>query len=257
MDMFRTPPAAPVTAAAPTTNSAPVPGNIPAPQQASSPTNPNAPVTTGTDGTNKTATESVNPLDAFKDLWQPPKTVEGQTPKANMFDVNPEKLMEAAGKVDFARVIKPEHLEAISKGGPEGVAAFAAAMNSVSQTVYAQSALATTKIVEQALKQQKESFDTELPGILKKHGLGNSLRTKNPALNHDAVTPLTSALVNQLSTKFPAATEAELTEMAETYLTSAFEAIAPKKVPEDTGKGTGKDTEPDWAELFGISKNVA
>ena len=81
--------------------------------------------------------------DAFADLWKP---VEGQTPEQLFPNIDPAKLMEAAKKTDFAKVITDEQRQAIIAGGQDAVAAFTGAMNSVAQAVYANSALATTRL---------------------------------------------------------------------------------------------------------------
>jgi hypothetical protein len=182
-------------------------------------------------------------LDSFKDLWQPVQTtgVDGTLP-ANMFaGADPAKMLEAARKVDFSKSIPPEILSKITAGGPDAAAAFAQALNDVSQRAYAQSSFASTKIVEAALQKFQEGMESRLPGQIKKHQVSDSLRASNPALQHPAAAPIMEAMQAQLTVKYPNATVAEIQDMASQYLTAFNSAANPKKVDavpanEDWGK---------------------
>lgn len=207
-----------------TTEGQPTPGNptVPSPQ------------------TNKpTAPES--PLDKHSDLWKDSPTRQAED---NFFAVDPQKIMEAAGKVDFAKVIPPEALKAIQAGGEGAQAAFVASLQAVAQTVYGQSAMAATKITERAVENMMEKFNSQLPGLIKKHQVSDSLRTDNPAYNHPAAQPIISAMETQLSTKFPQATTSEIKAMAVEYMNDFSSAFA-KAQPADP-KAKKKLAETDW-----------
>lgn len=192
------------------------------------------------DNTNNQQQANKNPLDAFNDLWETPKLKEGEKEQENMFNVDPVKLREAAGKVPFDQVITPEIRATIAKGGEEGVNASISAMNTMVQSVYAQSALATTKIVEKAINDAQAKWDANLPNVIKRHNVGNSLREENPAMNHAAVAPLISALESKLVQKYPNATTKEINDMAKDYMRQTFTAIFPEmKNTSDEGTGTG------------------
>ena len=220
------------------------PGQIPPPNGgttvATTSTAPNGVVPTTT-----VPAEPQAPLDKFNDLW---KTDPNAKPTGNdpLFNVDPQKLMEAAGKVDFAKVIKPEQLQAITAGGEGAAAAFIQAINAVSQATFAQSALASTKIVEQAVAKTRENFSAELPGMLKKLNLNDSLRDSNPAFSHPAAQPILDALQAQLTQKYPSATVQELQGMAKEFLSSFTDAAIPKPVATTVSNG-----ETDWSKFFG------
>ena len=190
-----------------------------------------------------TPAENVSPLDEFKTLWEPSTTptVDGTLP-VNMFaGTDPAKMLDAARKVDFAKSIPPEVLAKITAGGPDAAAAFATALNDVSQRAYAQSSFASTKIVEAALAKFQEGIDSRLPAQIRNHQVSQSLRESNPALMHPAAAPIMEAMQAQLSAKFPNATVSELQGMASQYLTAFNQAANPVKqaaVPasEDWGK---------------------
>lgn len=221
------------------------PGNIP-PQSANAatPGNGTVPAAGANPPANNEPPKDQSPLDAFSDLWKNEPIPEGQQQAPNMFNVDPQKLMEAASKVDFAKVITPDQMQAITAGGEGAVKAFAESMNKVSQAVYAQSAMASTKIVEQAIKQAETKFAEQVPALIKKHQVSDSLRTENPALSHPAAQPLIQALESQLTVKFPSATVAEIRQMATDYISSFASAAIPKK-EEPASKSSKKET--DWS----------
>ncbi len=201
----------------------PQPGNFPdaaTPAMATDPNNPIAP-----------AVQPAKPegLDQFNDLWKPPVESPDTTQQAGMFNVDPQKLMSAAKQIDFSKAITADQLGAISRGGQDAVTAFAQALNTVAQTVYAQSAHASTKIVEQAIKQSQESMRAELPSHIKRQTVSDNLRAENPAFSHPAAAPILGALQQQLTVKFPSATSSEISRMAQDYLTSFAGALNPKQ----------------------------
>lgn len=246
MDMFR--PQAPAQAA-PAQQQAPAPtpgtpGNMPA-----------APVVSNMPGTGVTPNNSVanqpdnttsqSPLDAFKDLFTIDPATSNPANSIPTFNVDQAKLREAAAKNDFSKVIPPELLEKIAAGGAEAQQAMMAAMNAMSQRVYADSAFATTQILEAALKKQAEAIESRLPGLIKNQNLSESLRTENPIFSHPAAAPMLDTLQKQVLQKFPNATVTEQKEMAQKWLLSFAEAASPvSKVTETAGKGE------DWSAFF-------
>lgn len=216
----------------------PQPGNLPEQMtagMAADPANPNVPA-----NANPPPAEG---LDKFNDLWKPAEFPAGQQADP-MFNVDPKQLMDAARKIDFAKVIQPAQLQAISQGGDAAVQAFAAAMNSVAQTVYAQSAHATSKIVEQAISKSQDNMRSELPQHIKRQTVSESLRAENPALTHPAASPILGALEQQMTQKFPNASSSEISKMAQEYLVSFSKAMQKPEATPSTASGS-KDA--DWS----------
>lgn len=221
----------------------PQPGNLPAeaPNMQATAANPTAPVSQ-----NPTQEIKKEGLDQFTDLWKPSESPTGAE-NNQLFNVDPAKLMEAAGKLDFSKAVNPEQLQAIAQGGEGAMQAFAQAMNKVAQTVYAQNAMATTKIVEQAIARTKDGFLGELPQHIKRQQVNDSLRNENPAFSHPAAAPILGALQQQLSVKFPNATATELTSMAKSYLENFASAASPvQKTQTEAAPG-----EVDWSKFLG------
>lgn len=216
----------------------PQPGNLPEQMTAgmrSAPGNPNVPA-----NANPAPAEG---LDQFKDLWKPAEFPADQQ-SGGMFNVDPKQLMDAAKKIDFTKVIQPQQLQAIAAGGPEAMQAFASAMNSVAQTVYAQNAHATAKIVEQAISKSQDTMRSELPQHIKRQSVSESLRAENPALTHPAASPILGALEQQMTQKFPNASSMEISKMAQEYLVSFSKAMQKPEAAPSTASGS-KDA--DWS----------
>ena len=243
-------PTAPAPAAAPNPGNPAGPGNIPpaaastgattpgaAPNGQIPPTDPNAPA------------DPATAFAQFDKLWENAPTDPNAPPSGVFGNVDPKKFMEAAGKIDFSRVVTPEQLQSISAGGEAAQAAFAAALNSVAQGVYAQSAFATTKIVEQALNKSKETFLSELPTHIKKQTVTDSLRAENPIFSNPAVQPIISALEAQMTVKYPNATAPEITQMAKQYVEALGSSFAPKPKALDGGP-KNKKGETDWSSFL-------
>lgn len=189
------------------------------------------------------------PFADFQDLWKNEPT--DPNALSSVFgDLEPKKFMEAAGRIDFSKAVTPEMLTAISAGGEPAMAAFAQAMNKVAQGVYAQSAFATTKIVEQALARSKENFLAELPQHIKKEAVRGSLRAENPIFSNPAVQPIISALEAQMTVKYPNASAGEITAMAKQYVEALGTSFAPKPPAAVGSDGKPSKVDVDWERYF-------
>ena len=204
----------------------------------------NAPATGNADKTTDNANAS--PLDAFKDLWQTPAKSETETNQPMFAGVDPAKLMESAKKVDFAKIISPEQLTAINAGGAEATKAFAEAMNSVAQSVYAQSAFATTKIVEQALESAQKGYDAKLQTAVKRFSVAEKVSDDNPLLSNPAFAPIVSALQDQLIRKNPNASAKEIQSQVNDYVAALGSSFAPKTKDSSDSKRQKNKSE-DWS----------
>lgn len=162
-----------------------------------------------------------SPLDGYSKLWEHADTDGKPLSLVPSMDADPTKLLAAAKTVDFTKAMNPELLDKASKGD---AGALGALVNEAAQAGYAQSALATTKIVEAALKKQAENFtSTIMPELLRRNNIGRDLRTDNPLFDNPAVKPMLEGLERQLAIKYKDATPAEITQHAKTVLTGFAE----------------------------------
>lgn len=190
----------------------------------------------------------LSPLDAFKDVWNTPVVpVDPNAPVPVKTD--PNKVFEAARKVEFAKSVTPEMMAQIAKGGPEAQAALIAIMNHTSQNVYAQSALATKSIVEKALSEQADSFRAELPNLVRKFSANENVRTESPLLSHPAVQPLVPALTEMFTRKNPNATSTEISAQVSDYFKSLGSVFAPPN-PNDVAASKAAAGTTDWSKFL-------
>lgn len=225
------------------------PGNLPAqqtPAMAANPANPAAPA-----NDQNPQASAPNPaaegLDKFNDLWKPVESSQNSQAEP-LINVKPEQMMEVAKKIDFTRVMNQEQLNAVAAGGQGAVQAMAQIMNTVAQTVYAQNMHATKTMVEQAVQKTQEQMRSELPQHIKLQTVSESVRGSNPAFNHPAAAPIMGALQQQLTTKFPNASAAEIASMAGDYISSFATALQPKQAQANQDQQTAGNFDWDkWA----------
>lgn len=190
-----------------------------------------------------------SPVAKFNELWQPPKPDESN-PNPEISEFTPQKLMEAAGKVDFAKLVSQEDLQKISAGGPEAIAALMSALNKTSQTVFGQSAILSQKMMDKRIADARDEFAAQLPKLVRKQSSTEALMAKNAAFADPAVAPVVQAVQAQLAEKYPKATSAELQAMAEEYLLGVSGMINPGKKSESKEKpDTGSDGT-DWEDYL-------
>lgn len=190
------------------------------------------------------------PADPFADLWNTdPNANTGQTPALN-FNLDPAKLAEIAGKIDYASMVSPELRARIAAGGEDAVAATMESLNIVNRATYQQNALATTKLIEAAVKNTEATIEQKIKSQFKLLGLEDQVAS-NPALKNPAFAPLVDAAKQQLVVKYPNATPAELNQMLNRYLNSAATAFAPEMAAKASRPVTPQTVNPvddfDWS----------
>ncbi len=217
----------------------PTAANSPALNQAGQPAQPTTQVTQApTPAVVPESTAPESPLDKFADIWKIDPTKSDDP--GSIFSVDPVKLQEAASKVNFAQVIPQDAIQKMSEGGQGAVEAFITSMNSVAQASYAQSAMAATKIVEQALGKAQQSYDVKIQDMIKRNSVSESLRGENPLFSNPAVSPFLNAMEKQFTEKYPTASSAEITKLAKEYMVELSKALNPA-TPEPEKKPAGGD----------------
>lgn len=206
--------------------------------------NPSIPVPPNSVAAQPTPAGEPSPMADFEKLWDTkPKSHEPVT-----FNVDSAKLNQVAGQIDFAKVIKPEQLQAITQGGEGAVQALAQALNSVSQTVYAQSAAASAKIVEQALAKAEASFASRVPDLVRSQQSTERL-SANPLMQHAASKPVVAAIKAQIEAAHPNATSEEIAQLTNTYFNN-FAALANGGQANGGQQAKPQSSEFDWGAFF-------
>lgn len=186
-----------------------------------------------------------SPMDQFKDLWQPPENKEDDSAS---FNPDPQKIMEAASKVDFTKILNKEALAKVQAGGDEAVQAMASLLNQTAQAVYGQSTVAASKIVEQALSQAEQKFASKVPTLVNTKAAQAKLLASNKALANPAVAPIVSMIQEQLALKYPNATSDELADMAGEMMKGAANVFAPAPATPPSDKS--KKADDDWSDFL-------
>ncbi len=185
--------------------------------------------------------EQKSPLEEHAKLWEP--TPAEDKNKNEPEPITPEKMMEAASKVDFTKVLTPEELAKVQAGGEEAQKILINVINKVGQAAYGQSAVVAKKLVDSAVEKEREAFLSSLPSLIKKHALTDP--AEDPALQNPAIAPVAAAIKTQLLEKYPKADKAWINQQVGQLLKGAAEMYVPQqKSPE----ATKAEEQIDWDE---------
>lgn len=228
----------------------PTPGNIPnfaastsqSVANTATAANGTIPSTTPTSPDGKPASSG----DKFGDLWN--IDINANSQGQPLFNVDPNKLYEAAKLQDFRQVVSPEQMQLIAAGGQEAVAAMVDMVNAMSQRSYAQSVLAATKLIDGALDKSNFAKADQLETRLRDVQFKQSLRETNPVFSDPAFAPFVETAQQQFQRKFPDASAAQLKSMAEEYLQSfADKFTAPQRAQQQARTTSNQD----WSAFLG------
>lgn len=186
-------------------------------------------------------TPPANPLDAFTPLWQnDPNAAPTADPFSTpLFNTDPAKIQEAAGKMDFLASV-PQDVMAKAMGGNDP-AAFMQVMNFVAQKTLATAAQLSTATVEQGASRSNQRMLSALPGRVKQIQL-DAMQPENPALQHPAAQPFLQMARTQLQMKNPGMSAQEIQKRAEQYV-SDFSSAMMQPAQDASSQGAGGD---DW-----------
>jgi hypothetical protein len=249
MDMFRGLTSSPAPQMPQNPNMPTPPGNI----QEQAALQGNAPATPGTAPNgmipaNIAEIKKQSPLDQFNDIWKNPETPLPGDVGQPFYNLDNAKLQAVAASQNFVSNIPKEKFAAVAQGGEAAIGAMMEIMNAMGQQVYMQSAIASTRIAENGLTRAQDRFQTQLPHLITKHTLSDTLRQENPAFAHPAAQPVVNAIQQQMAVKHPNATAAELRDMTLQYLTNFAGLVAPS--PSATGTKNGKSADEDWSNFL-------
>lgn len=200
-------------------------GNIPAASNtATNPADPSQPAV-------PPVTSSQNPLDSFKDLWQTAPVKEGESPKpTEPHKLTKEQVHNIVSKANFSQGVTPEMMNKITAGGEGAAEAFTQAMNLVAQQVMTQATMVNNELSNKAIQDAIRAAESKVPALLRDQSSANHLKTTNPLFDNPAVKPVIDATRSQLLSKYPNASDAELTDMTQQYILAMGKAFTPTPV---------------------------
>lgn len=193
-----------------------------------------------------------SPLEQFGKLWETPP-VDPNAQSSEPAQITPERILEAAGKVDFSKVLSQTDLQAIAGGGEAALNALSTVLNKSMQTSYGHSAVAANKIVEQAIAQAEQRFAAKLPTLINTQASKSEMLTGNKALSNPAVAPLVEMVHKQFVEKYPNATSNEIAALTQDYMKTVAGVFNPQTPNAgQVAASSKKAAAEDWSE-YGAS----
>lgn len=221
-------PAGPTPAPAP----APVAAPAPAPAPVAAPADP------------------VSQLDKFKDLWQTPTTADGKPAplpadplRQPIFNLDPNKIVESTGKMDFLAGVPQEN---ITKALSGDVAAFAEVLNSAVRQAVAGVTISNGQVLNQALVENNSRIANTMPQQIKKAQLLD-MGSDDPVLSHPAIQPLVNSLKQMAFAKDPNANPAEVNATVVGLLRGLGTALTETSPEAVKARETQAKGEQDWS----------
>lgn len=205
---------------------------------------------TGDQGAAPAGQQNQSPLDSFNEAF---KIDTSNAPPADtrLFgEVDPKKVMESAGTVNFLQVANPTDIEAVKAGGDEATKALGRILQAVTSASYGQSAIASTQMIEQAATLLEQRLMNKLPGQVRNTLVDTTLASSNAAFNHPAVAPLVELAKSKFIQANPTASAEEISSMTTEYMKAVAGAFSDKPDPV-TAPGAQKDT--DWFAELGLT----
>ena len=192
-------------------------------------------------------------LDNFTDLFKVKTDDKGQPVQQTdpfstpIMSVDPQKLREAAGKMNFTAGIDQELVQKAMSG--QDPAAFMQVLNIVGQNGFSTALAAAGNITNTALDTYHQRIDKALPDRIRNVQISQG-KPKNPALSHPAAAPMVHALKAQFASANPQLSPDQVNEMAENYFTS-FAADFSKAADSANPQKKTVPAETDWTQLLG------
>lgn len=163
-------------------------------------------------------------------LWQDPDNGNGKPANAPsgpqpLFNVDPAKVSEAVGKLNFAANVPQETLQKALNGD---AAALMEALNATARTSFQAAVMAVPSMVEPAVRKATGEVSEQLPGLIK-HAQLAATRSENSVYNNEALAPVTAALKEQIVKHNPQATPNEVQALVEKQLETLGMVLAPQR----------------------------
>jgi hypothetical protein len=195
----------------------------------------------------------VSQLDQFAALWQNPTSADGKPQPIPadpltqpIYSLDPAKIQESVGKIDFTAGIPPETLGKIAAGGQEAVSAFAEALNIGLRQAVAGLAVQQGTVLNQAMLANNQRLVSTLPSHINKTQLLNE-GSDDPVMAHPAVQPLVNSLKQMAFAKNPSANPAEINKQVTDYLKGLSAAITETSPTAVAARTAAAAKEQDWS----------
>lgn len=188
-----------------------------------------------------------NPVDKYKDLWQvddkkTPQTIASLVPSSQ---IDPAKLLESAGKLDFTADIPAELLQKAMSGD---AASFMEVLQKSNARTFAQAVAGAQELQKRNLTEANESLrNSILPDAMRQQQIRQEM-AKVEVFQDPMIRPMVDLLERQMASKFPDANPQQVTEMAQDYWTRFAQKIVPGSQQTQQKEFAKQDT--DWSKFF-------
>lgn len=194
--------------------------------------------------------EAPQGLDATKSWFTPAETdaKPSNFDPAALFATTPEAqqaLLTEVGKLNFIEgAATPEMITAIQAGGDDAVKALPALMNKVAQNAFAAALKASMQISQTAFAKAAPAIEGKMNDTINRRRITEAVTTANPVLSHPSGKIIADALIDSFAKKYPTASETELKELANKYITDISTVGMPQPA---TDKKSASKMETDWS----------
>lgn len=154
----------------------------------------------------------------YSKLWDiDPKAQQPANLAEFSFNIDPAKVGQTFGQLDFAKSVTPEIMAKIAAGGPEAVSAMMTAMNTIGQEAVKTAVLASTRVTENGIRSNGQRLQDTLPNLVRNHTVSSALREDNPLMKDPAFAPIVATITEQITRQFPQATAEEIKAHSKAY----------------------------------------
>lgn len=214
--------------------------------------------------TNPGAPGANSQLEEFSSLWHtdPQKAATANAdPWADpLFQVDPAKMRQAAGQIDFMSQVPQELVQKVMAGNDPH--ATIQLINAVGQAALATAMQVTTSTAEQVGSKVGQRFKTSMPKEFKNFQI-NHTPPKNPALSNPAIQPLLNMVKQQVKMNNPDFSPDQVNSMAEKYMEGVSGVLSPTGNANGgnaSGAQTGDpfghpESEQNWMDWGGFDKS--
>lgn len=164
------------------------------------------------------------------------------------FDSNGVK--EQLGKMDFAKMVNPADMAAITAGGEGAAAALGNVMNTMMRQMMFMSSKFSAESANRAAEFAQSRLNGTIPDMVRNQFVNAELSTI-PNANHPALQPLVQGLTMSFQQQFPKATPQEIATHVRTYMQTMGQTFAPQQQNNSAQGQQGKPQAEDWGGWFG------
>lgn len=182
----------------------------------------------------------VNPLDAYKKLWDNSNTPPEAPPA---FSLDPKTLGEVSSKLNFTQSMDPELLAKATSGDTQAMMQM---MNHVGQQAY-QAALSHSSALTDKFVGARSEFDQKGFSSKVKSELTSSHFSDIPNSNNPVVRAELSRIATAMQKENPDASPQEIAGAAKDYFKNIYAAMSPEPTAQEKQKTSG---ETNWDDFF-------